>query len=147
MKQQQKQTQTQRSRRNASRVQSVLTLAVFAGIIYAGVTYGPALVNGMHMSNVATAKSDLTRIGNALQSYRVDMGSYPSTDEGLAALLAAPRHDSNWHGPYLQQGISGDPWGHRYVYRGQNSSFDLLSYGADGEPGGQGDDQDISYFR
>jgi len=127
--------------------QNLIALAVVAGIGYGLLNYGPAFYHRMHQSDVDVAKADLTKLGDALQNYRVDVGSYPSTDDGLAALTASPGHGSGWHGPYLDHPIYTDPWGHHYIYRSSGSSFDLLSYGADGEPGGQGVDADISYYK
>jgi len=137
-------------RRARNNLQAFITLAVFAGIIYAGITYGPVLYYRIRGAGAEVARADLNKLGEALSSYRVDVGSYPTTDQGLAALMAPLGNAANWHGPYLAKPINIDPWGHAYIYRSPGTSgngFDLLSYGADGEPGGQGEDADISYFR
>lgn len=137
-------------RRARNNLQALVTLAVFAGIIYAGFTYGPVLYYRIRGSGAEQARADLNKLGEALSSYRVDVGSYPTTDQGLGALTGAPAGATGWRGPYLDKAIYRDPWGHSYVYRSPGNGgngFDLLSYGADGEPGGQGEDADITYFR
>jgi general secretion pathway protein G len=79
--------------------------------------------------------------------YRVDVGRYPNTQEGLAALSAAPSNEPRWRGPYLQKVAPVDPWGRAYLYKspGDTGEFDLTSYGKDGAPGGTEDNADISY--
>jgi general secretion pathway protein G len=82
----------------------------------------------------------------ALDSYRLDNGSYPSTEQGLAALRDRPTRDpapTNWRGPYLRKGVPLDPWGRPYIYRIQSSGYDLQTLGRDGRPGGDGEDQDV----
>ena len=86
-----------------------------------------------------------------LQTYRLDVGSYPSTEEGLAALNVRPagRASQLWQGPYLDEDLPLDPWGNMYVYKLQVSNsqdFSLSSYGADGEPKGEGFNADIGYL-
>ena len=82
----------------------------------------------------------------ALDTYRLDMGKYPTTEVGLAALRQKPDDtDTNWDGPYLPKEIPLDPWGRAYVYvqPGEHGDYDILSYGADKQPGGEGEDTDI----
>jgi general secretion pathway protein G len=81
----------------------------------------------------------------ALDQYRLDVGHYPTSEEGLQALVAAPSGETNWAGPYLRKGIPADPWGRPYVYAqpGTHGDYDLLSYGKDGREGGTGEDSDI----
>jgi general secretion pathway protein G len=99
----------------------------------------------------ATARSQIEMLGAALDAYRLDNGRYPSTDQGLDALWLQPRLDPlprDWRGPYLRKEAPLDPWGNPYFYRspGQASpwGYDLLSYGADGQVGGEGDAADIT---
>jgi general secretion pathway protein G len=85
----------------------------------------------------------------ALGAYRIDLGSYPSNEEGLAALVNKPNDNlraTKWNGPYLEKSVPNDPWGKPYIYRnpGAKSDFDLISYGKDGQPGGTGDAADIT---
>ena len=86
---------------------------------------------------IATAKADiLTNIATALKLYELDNGSFPSTDEGLSALLGKPSSASNWNGPYLEK-MPIDPWGreYRYVFPGKHGDYDLISFGQDGREG------------
>lgn len=102
------------------------------------------------MNYVGSARSDaaavqIKRLGGILDLYRLDIGSYPTTDQGLDALLRAPGGSARWNGPYLQQADAlTDPWGRPYVYRspGEHGPYDLYTLGADGRPGGEGEDAD-----
>jgi len=81
-----------------------------------------------------------------LGSYKLDTGVYPTTEQGLQALSVKPEHVNNWQGPYTQKDIGNDPWGNPYVYRypGEHGDDpDLISYGNDGQPGGDGEGADI----
>ncbi|WP_034921004.1 type II secretion system major pseudopilin GspG, partial [Candidatus Accumulibacter vicinus] len=82
----------------------------------------------------------------ALDTYRLDVGHYPTTEEGLNALLTRPANATRWNGPYLQKAVPLDPWGRAYLYRspGTTGDFDIVSYGKDGQPGGSGDAADVS---
>jgi general secretion pathway protein G len=99
----------------------------------------------------AAAASDIDLLGAALETYRLDTGTYPTTAQGLAALVRMPTAPSpwNWRGPYVLRAIPTDPWRHRYVYRRDEAAdgYLMLSYGADGRPGGQGEDADITVHR
>jgi general secretion pathway protein G len=81
----------------------------------------------------------------ALESYFVDNHNYPTALQGLAALRTAPANAKNWHGPYLQKELPNDPWGNPYIYRspGRNGGYEIISYGADGVDGGEGENGDI----
>jgi general secretion pathway protein G len=96
----------------------------------------------------ATARSQIEMLGAALDAYRLDYGGYPSTAEGLAVLWVAPVGDRKWRGPYLRKAVPNDPWKRAYLYTSpgevSRSGYDLLSYGADGRPGGERDDADIT---
>jgi general secretion pathway protein G len=86
------------------------------------------------------AISQISSLETALDSYRLDMNTYP---DSLEALVENERSSANWNGPYLRRDIPADPWGNPYVYDSDGRSFTLVSYGADGERGGEGDDADI----
>ena len=90
------------------------------------------------------AKTQIALFGGALDQFRLDIGRYPSTQEGLDALRKNPGLDS-WDGPYLPKDIPADPWGKTYIYRcpGEHGDYDLLSLGADGQEGGEGENADI----
>ena len=97
-------------------------------------------------SQVKVAKAQIDALDKALDQFRIDMGRYPTSEEGLQALVENPNSDPNWSGPYLKKGVPMDPWGRPYVDEepGTHSEFDLISYGKDGRPGGSGEDADIT---
>jgi general secretion pathway protein G len=98
-------------------------------------------------SQVKVARAQIDALDKALDQFRLDVGRYPTTEEGLQALAAPPSGALNWSGPYLKKGVPADPWGRAYVYEqpGTHSGdFDLLSYGKDGRPGGTGEDADLT---
>ncbi len=100
-------------------------------------------------SQVKIARAQIDALDKALDQFRLDVGRYPSTEEGLQALVAAPNSEPNWSGPYLKKGVPADPWGKPYVYQNPGShggDFDLISYGKDGRPGGTGEAADITNF-
>jgi len=82
----------------------------------------------------------------ALDHYRLDTGHYPSTEQGLAALLVRPQNEPKWDGPYLTKAVPPDPWGRAYSYRspGEHGDYDLFSFGKDGQPGGSSENADIT---
>lgn len=97
-------------------------------------------------SNTKVARAQIEALGQALDQYRIDVGQYPSTEQGLAALRVQPANLPKWKGPYLKRDLSGDPWGNAYQYKmpGQHGEYDLLSLGADGQPGGQDEAADVT---
>ena len=111
----------------------------------------PKIMGRPEQAKQVKAKVDIGGYETALKLYKLDNGMYPSTEQGLEALIEQPsagRLPKNWRaGGYIEKNkISKDPWGNEYVYLspGIHSDFDLMSYGADGEPGGEGKDQDIN---
>lgn len=98
-------------------------------------------------NHVGKAKADLAVFRDAIDQFRVDCDRYPSTSEGIGALREVPPNAPHWRGPYLNRAIDLDPWGRPYVYRqttvGGKDGYIIESYGADGKPGGEGDDADI----
>lgn len=123
----------------------LLVVMVIIGLLAAYV--GPRYFAQIGKSEQKTAKAQIEAFGKALDTYRLDTGRYPSTEQGMAALVVKPNDEPKWQGPYLQKQVPLDPWGKPYVYRspGQNAEFDLLSNGKDGQPGGEGENADISY--
>jgi general secretion pathway protein G len=129
-------------------LEMIVVLAIIA-IVAALIV--PNVIGRPDEARVTVAKTDLRTIGAALKMYRLDNGSYPTTDQGLAALASKPASGpipANWaEGGYLSD-LPGDPWGNAYVYRSpgaQGGGFDLLSLGKDGKPGGEGLDADIGH--
>ncbi len=122
----------------------LLVVIVIIGLLAAYV--GPKYFAQLGKSEVTVAKAQIEAFEKALDTYRLDVGRYPSTEEGLAALLVKPTNVPKWNGPYLRKDVPKDPWGQPYQYRSPGSvkDFDLLSYGRDGQPGGSGEDADIS---
>lgn len=106
----------------------------------------PKLITYFRSAKVQTAKVQVERLGGVLDLYHLDVGAYPTDQEGLAALVERPSRAAVWNGPYLNTRDSlTDPWGRPYVYRfpGQHGDYDLYSLGADGKEGGDGEDRDI----
>jgi general secretion pathway protein G len=123
----------------------MLVVITIIGLIMALV--GPRLLNYLDDSKVKTARIQIQSFAGALNLFHLDAGRYPSSAEGLAALVRPTAGVPGWNGPYLKGGtVPKDPWGTPYVYRspGQHGSYDLMSYGADGREGGTGPAADIS---
>jgi len=123
----------------------LLVVMVIIGLLAAYV--GPRYFSQIGKSERSTAKAQIEGLAKALDTYRLDTGHYPTTEQGLATLATRPADEPKWNGPYLQKAVPPDPWGHPYVYRspGQGGDFDLMSYAKDGQPGGEGDAADVSY--
>jgi general secretion pathway protein G len=108
---------------------------------------GPRVLNYLNESKVKTARIQLQSFSSALDLFYLDAGRYPTTAEGLAALVQRTPGVGAWNGPYLKGGsVPNDPWNHPYVYRapGDRGPFDIISYGSDGQEGGTGLAADIS---
>jgi general secretion pathway protein G len=105
----------------------------------------PRVFKNLDKAKVDTAKAQIAAFESALGSYRLDVGSFPTTDQGLQALRTRPVGVENWDGPYLPKDIPLDPWKHPYVYRcpSEHGDYEIISYGADGREGGEGVDRDI----
>lgn len=102
---------------------------------------GPALFGNLGKGQRSAAASQINSLESALDTYRLDVGRYPRS---LAGLMENDAGRDSWAGPYLRGALPKDPWGNDYVYQATDRDFELLSYGADGQPGGEGDDADIS---
>jgi general secretion pathway protein G len=122
----------------------LLVVVLIIGLLASYV--GPKYFSQIGKSEVTTAKAQIEAYAKAVDNFRLDMGRFPTTEEGLAALMIRPADSDKWSGPYLRKDVIPDPWGHPYVYRapGTKSEFEILSYGRDGQPGGTGLDADIS---
>lgn len=127
---------------------TLLELLVVVAIIALLAAYvGPKYFSQVGKSEQSVARSQIEAFSRALGAYRLDVGNFPSSEEGLNALLAKPANAAKWNGPYLEKAVPPDPWGRAYIYRSpgaNNADFDILSYGKDGQPGGEGDATDLS---
>jgi len=121
----------------------LLVVMVIIGLLAAYVA--PRYFSQVGKSEVRSAQAQIDGLRKALDTYRLDTGSYPTTEQGLAALNARPANAAKWNGPYLQRPVPLDPWGKAYQYKapGDHDEFDLFSFGKDGQPGGAGDAADI----
>ena len=107
---------------------------------------GPRVLNYLGESKVKAAKIQIQSLGSALDLFNLDTGRYPTTGEGLTALVQSPGTIPSWNGPYLKGSVvPNDPWGKAYVYRspGEHGPYDIMSYGSDGQEGGTGTAADI----
>jgi general secretion pathway protein G len=123
----------------------LLVVIVIIGLLAAYV--GPKYFAQLGKSEVTITIAQIESFEKSLDTYRLDVGRYPTTEEGLAALMTAPPSAAGkWNGPYLKKGIPLDPWGHPYQYRapGSKGDYEIVSTGKDGQPGGVGEDADIS---
>lgn len=122
----------------------LLVVMVIIGLLAAYV--GPKYFSQVGKSEIKMAQAQIDSLEKALHQYRLDVGGYPATELGLTALVTRPNNEARWQGPYLAKMPPSDPWGRPYVYKypGERSEFDLLSYGKDGQPGGEGEAADIT---
>jgi len=126
----------------------IVVIGMLAGLV------GPMVFRHVGDAKISAAKAQLELFGLALDQYRLDNDYYPSTAQGLEALRTAPVGEPaarNWRGPYLRKDVPLDPWRQPYIYKcpgdANPNGYDLLSYGADGKPGGSGDDADIESWK
>jgi len=107
---------------------------------------GPRVMKALSGSKTDAARIQVEQLGGTLEMYAIDIGRYPTTAEGLEALVEDPGNVKNWNGPYLKKPhVPKDPWGFDYEYRspGEHGPFDIWSLGADNREGGDGEDQDV----
>ena len=117
----------------------MVILAMLAAIV------GPKLFTKVGKGKQSAAKTQIEMLGQALDSYRLDTGHYPNTSQGLNALITNPGVEG-WDGSYLKKALPNDPWMKPYQYQspGTHGDYDLFSYGADGAPGGEGQNKDVN---
>ena len=120
----------------------LLVVMVIIGLLAALVA--PRLFPKLGKGKQAAAKAQIELLGQALDQYKLDVGSYPSTTEGLNALMTNPGQEK-WEGPYLKKNVPLDPWGNPYNYQcpGTHGEYDLYSLGRDNKSGGDGEDKDV----
>jgi general secretion pathway protein G len=118
----------------------IVIIGLLAGLVV------PRYFDTLEKSKSKIARAQLDSFEKALEQYRVDVGRLPSNEQGLDALMNAPAAVPNWQGPYLKKPVPLDPWNHAYVYKlsPTGRDADVISYGADGQPGGSGEAADIS---
>ena len=118
----------------------VIILGVLAGLV------GPRLFGRVGQSRQAAARVQIELLGAALDQFKLDVGRYPSSQEGLQALQQSPGNAPGWEGPYLKKEVPRDPWGSPYQYRspGEHGEYDVVSLGSDGAPGGDGEAADVT---
>ncbi len=121
----------------------LLIVIIIIGLLAALV--GPKLFGKVSVAKLKAAKAQIELFGTALDALRLDVGRYPTTEEGLKALREKPTDMNAWKGPYLPKEIPVDPWGRPYLYKapGDHGEYDLISLGLDGAEGGEGENQDI----
>jgi len=118
----------------------LVILGMLAGLV------GPRVIKHLGESKTKTAILQIEELSGALDVYRLEVGRYPTSDQGLFALIEKPADADQWNGPYLRKKtIRKDPWGYDYHYKspGENGAFDLYSLGADNASGGEDEDRDV----
>lgn len=134
------------ARASRSRGFTLIELLVVLAIIslLAGLV-GPAVLKQLGGAKTKTARVQIKDLEQALEMYKLDVGRYPSSSEGLDALVNKPGNADGWNGPYLKSGLPADPWNNEYLYKypGEHAEIDIYSYGQDGAPGGDGEDSDV----
>lgn len=126
---------------------TLLELLVVIAIIGLLAGYvGPKYFGQLGKAEVKVARAQIDGFDKALDQYRLDVGRYPTTEQGLNALMVKPAGIARWAGPYLKKEVPLDPWGKAYIYKspGEHGDYDLSSLGRDGRPGGTGEDADIT---
>ena len=120
----------------------LVLITMLAGLV------GPQLINRVGTSKVQIASTQIKLLGSGLDTFRLDVGRYPTTDEGLEALMVKPEGVDNWFGPYLAEAVPLDPWNNEYHYErpGKEGPYALYSLGMDGAVGGEGEDIDQGKF-
>ncbi len=122
----------------------LLVVLVIIGLLAALV--GPTFYKRLKPAKQAAASAQAENFMTALDQFYIDMGRYPTTREGLKALRERAGDSTKWNGPYLKKSIPKDPWGNAYNYKspGRNGGYEIISYGADGKEGGDGENKDIT---
>ena len=126
----------------------ILVVLVLIGIVL-GIVGGNFIGRG-EKAKADAAKIEIGQIGQALDLFKLEIGRYPTSQEGLQALVSAPPGVNGWNGPYWKKSqLPKDPWSNEYRYAapGQHGAYDVISYGADGREGGEGVDKDITSWQ
>jgi len=122
----------------------LLVVMVIIGLLAAYVA--PRYFSQLGKSEVKAAQAQVAAFQKALDTYRLEVGRYPSSEQGLNALMTRPSNEPKWGGPYLQKSVPLDPWGNAYQYKspGEHGDYDLYSLGKDGQVGGSGEAADVT---
>lgn len=134
----------QQKRDSGFTLMELLLVLVIVGLLAALV--GPALYQRIKPARESAARVQIENFTTALDAFYVDVGRYPTAQDGLGVLRGKPEGAEKWNGPYLKKEIPKDPWGHPYVYRspGRSGGYEIVSYGADGREGGEGENADVN---
>ena len=132
---------------NGFTLMELLIVLVILGLLAALV--GPSLYQRIKPAKQSAARAQIENFSTALDTFFIDVGRYPTTDEGLKALRVRPPGIDSWLGPYLKKEIPDDPWNNDYLYQapGTNGGYDIISYGADGVEGGEEENSDITSWQ
>jgi len=139
-------SQRNRRRRGEAGVTLIEMLVVVTIIGLFVALVGPKLWSNVDKAKITAARAQIQNFGAALGTYKLDNGNFPTSEQGLQALRARPGDATQWNGPYMPLDVPKDPWGHDYVYKfpgDHGDEPDIVSYGADGQPGGDGVNADI----
>ena len=133
---------SRKSARGFTLIELLVVLAILT--LLAGLV-GPRVLNQLGGAKSKTAGVQIADLDKSLELFKLDVGRYPPTEEGLNALVTKPGSVNGWTGPYLKGGVPSDPWGHPYRYAnpGPNGGIEILSLGADAAPGGEGENADV----
>jgi general secretion pathway protein G len=136
-----------KSRERGFTLIELMVVVIILGLLAALV--GPRFLGRVSPAKLGAAKAQIELFGTALDTFRLDTGRYPTTEEGLKALREKPSGVEGWQGPYLRQEIPVDPWKRPYIYKspGEHGDYDLISYGLDGVEGGEKENQDVVSWR
>ena len=129
-----------RAARGFTLIEMLVVIAIIA--LLAGLV-GPAVMDRLGGAKSKTAGIQIADLDKSLELFKLDVGRYPTNAEGLQALVTKPASANGWNGPYLKGGLPSDPWGHAYRYTSSGGNIEILSLGADGAPGGEGENADI----
>jgi general secretion pathway protein G len=133
-----------RTRDSGFTLLELLVVMVILGLLAGYVA--PKYFAQVGKSETKVARTQIQALDKALEMYRLDIGQFPTSEQGLSALITRPQQEPKWSGPYLKKAVPLDPWGRPYVFKspGEHDDYDLYSLGKDGRPGGDGQNTDIT---